>query len=206
MSDKQARVSRYAQAVFQIMVEKWQSSLNEVTAAVARDESLAGLLADAGKDGATKVAALEASLPAGVPAEVANFVKLLAQEGDFSLLPQISAALSQTRKRSQRSHQGRHCQRSGTERRGADVTASQVGAGARRRSCLHLQRRSCADGRVARACGRQVDRHFGGNSPCGFARIACVGRPLRVSTRDWQHLKFTRPCYISPLLEERGRG
>lgn len=96
MSDKQARVSRYAQAVFQIMVEKWQASLQEVTAAIARDESLAGLLADAGKDGADKVSALEAALPAGLPVEVSNFVKLLAQEGDFSLLPQISAALSQT--------------------------------------------------------------------------------------------------------------
>lgn len=96
MSDKQARVGRYAQAVFQIMVEKWQASLNEVSAAVARDASLASLLNDAGKDGATKVAALDAAMPAGLPAEVANFVKLLAQEGDFSLLPQVSAALSQT--------------------------------------------------------------------------------------------------------------
>jgi F-type H+-transporting ATPase subunit delta len=96
MSDKQARVSRYAQAVFQIMVEKWQASLNEVSAAVARDESLASLLSDAGKDGAAKVAALEAVLPAGLPVEVANFVKVLAQEGDFALLPQVSASLSQT--------------------------------------------------------------------------------------------------------------
>ncbi len=95
MSDKQARINRYAQAIFQIMVEKWQASLGEVNAAVAGNESLAALLADAGKDGATKVAALEAALPAGLPPEAANFIKLLVQEGDFALLPQISATLVQ---------------------------------------------------------------------------------------------------------------
>lgn len=67
MNEKQARVSRYAQAVFQIMVEKWQSSLNEVSAAVAGDGSLSALLNDAAADASTKIAALEQALPSGLP-------------------------------------------------------------------------------------------------------------------------------------------
>lgn len=96
MSDKQARIGRYAQAVFQIMVEKWQGELNGVAQAVARDPQLGALLNDAGKAAAEKVAALDAVLPDALPAEVKNFVRLLVQEGDFALLPQVSAALAQT--------------------------------------------------------------------------------------------------------------
>lgn len=96
MSDKQARVSRYAQAIFQMMVERWQNGLDSVTAAIAGNEQLAALLADSGKDTATKLAAVEKALPAGLPADVGNFVRLLVQEGDVALMPQVAAALAQT--------------------------------------------------------------------------------------------------------------
>ena len=112
MSDKQARVSRYAQAIFQMMVERWQNGLDSVTAAIAGNEQLAALLADSGKDTATKLAAVEKALPAGLPADVGNFVRLLVQEGDVAvvtagradgdhasddaLMPWVAAALAQT--------------------------------------------------------------------------------------------------------------
>lgn len=95
MSDKQARINRYAQAVFQILVEKWQNDLGQVAAAVARDEKVTALLNDAGAAAAVKLAALEQVLPASLPAEVSNFVKLLVQDGDFGLLAQVGSALSQ---------------------------------------------------------------------------------------------------------------
>lgn len=95
MSDKQARVSRYAQAIFQMMVERWQTGLDRAAVAVAGNEQLAALLADTGKDTAAKLAAVEKVLPADLPADVGNFVRLLVQEGDFALMPQVAAALSQ---------------------------------------------------------------------------------------------------------------
>jgi F-type H+-transporting ATPase subunit delta len=96
MSDKHARVGRYAQAVFQILIEQWQGELNSVMEAVARDPQLGALLNDPGRDAATKVAALDKALPPSLSKEAGNFVRLLAQEGDFALLPQVSAALVQT--------------------------------------------------------------------------------------------------------------
>lgn len=40
MSDTQARISRYTQAIHQIMLERWQSGLNQVVSAVAGDGAL----------------------------------------------------------------------------------------------------------------------------------------------------------------------
>lgn len=88
MSDKQARVSSYAQAIFQIMVERWQSALNQVADTLKSDAVVTA-------DAKNLVAAVERGLPKDLPVEVANFVKLLAQEGDLDLLPQVSAALTQ---------------------------------------------------------------------------------------------------------------
>lgn len=96
MSDTQARISRYTQAIYQIMVDRWQGDLNRVAAAVAVDGALAALLNDPNREATEKLAALEAVLPPNLPAEETNFVRLLVQEGDFALLPQVSAALAQT--------------------------------------------------------------------------------------------------------------
>ena len=96
MSDTQARISRYTQAILQIVIDRWQGDLNKVAAAVAGDGALAALFNDPNRAAAEKLAALEAVLPPNLPVEEANFVRLLVQEGDFVLLPQISAALAQT--------------------------------------------------------------------------------------------------------------
>jgi F-type H+-transporting ATPase subunit delta len=95
MSDTQARISRYTQAIFQIVIDRWQGDLNQVAAAVAGDNALAALLNDPNRAGDEKLKALEAALPDGMAAEEANFVRLLVQEGDFALLPQVAAALAQ---------------------------------------------------------------------------------------------------------------
>lgn len=96
MSDTQARAGRYAQAILQTMVERWQEALGQVQHTIAGDAALVGILNDMGKDSASKLAALEKALPAALPTEVKNFVRLLVQEGDFALLPQVSAALVQS--------------------------------------------------------------------------------------------------------------
>lgn len=96
MSDKQARAGRYAQAIFQIMVDKWQADLKAVAAAVAGDARVSAVVEDGASDSAARVKAVEGVLPATLPDEVRNFVKLLAQEGDYALLPQVMASLSQT--------------------------------------------------------------------------------------------------------------
>ncbi len=98
MSDTQARTSRYTQAIYRIFIDRWQGDLNKVAAAVAGDGALAALLNNPNREAAEKLAALDAVLPADLPAEAANFVRLLVQEGDFALLPQVSAAIAQTGK------------------------------------------------------------------------------------------------------------
>lgn len=96
MTDTQARVGHYAQAILQTMVERWQEALGQAQEAIAGDATLIGVLNDMAKDAASKLAAVEKALPSALPIEVKNFVQLLVQEGDFGLLPQISAALAQS--------------------------------------------------------------------------------------------------------------
>lgn len=98
MSDTQARTHRYTQAIYQIMIDRWQNHLNQVVSAVADDSALTALLADPSREVSDKLAALEGALPADLPLEEANLVRLLVQEGDFTLLPQVIVALAQTGK------------------------------------------------------------------------------------------------------------
>ncbi len=98
MSDTQARISRYTQAIYQIMIDRWQGDLNRVAAAVAGDDALAALLSDPNRDTVDKLKALDGALPADLSPEAANFVRILVQEGDLALLPQVTAAISQTGK------------------------------------------------------------------------------------------------------------
>lgn len=94
MSDKQARAQRYAQAVYQAMLERWQSALDQVQAVLSKDKNLYALVMDSSKDFGERAQALEAALPAGLPAEVTNLLKLLLQEGDLDMLPEVAGALS----------------------------------------------------------------------------------------------------------------
>lgn len=94
MSGKQAQAQRYAQAVLQAMLERWQTVLNELSDTFSRDKQTYALLMDAGKDFAEREKALASALPDGTPVELANLLKLLLQEEDLDLLPEISSALA----------------------------------------------------------------------------------------------------------------
>ena len=96
MSDKRATADRYAQAVLEAMVERWQSTLNSVAAAVAGDSKLAALLADPDKSADEKNKALAKVLPADTAPEISNLLKLLVQQGELTLIPEISEALARS--------------------------------------------------------------------------------------------------------------
>ena len=97
MSDKQAQqAERYAQAVYQAVLEQWQSALDQVQAVLSKDPDLFAVVMDGSKDFGERAAALEAALPKGLPSEVVNLVKLLLQEGDLGLLPDVALALNRT--------------------------------------------------------------------------------------------------------------
>jgi F-type H+-transporting ATPase subunit delta len=94
MSGKQAQAQRYAQAVLQAMLERWQAVLDELFETFSKDHETFALLMDASKDFAEREEALESALPDGTPFELVNLLKLLLQEGDLDLLSEISSALT----------------------------------------------------------------------------------------------------------------
>jgi F-type H+-transporting ATPase subunit delta len=94
MESKQAQAQRYAQAVYQAMLEQWQSALYQVEALLSKDQALSATLADGSKEFSERAKALEAALPKGVPNEIKNLLKLLLQDGSLNLLPDISIALT----------------------------------------------------------------------------------------------------------------
>jgi F-type H+-transporting ATPase subunit delta len=93
MSNKQEQAQRYAQAIYQAMLEQWQSALNEVQAVLNKDQALSAKVTDGSKDFNERVKALEAALPAGFSPEIKNLLKLLVQEGNLDLLSDIRLAL-----------------------------------------------------------------------------------------------------------------
>ena len=95
MSNKQAQAQRYAQAVYQAMLQRWQSALNEVKTVLSQDQALYALVMDGSKDFNERAQALEAALPKDLPAEVKNLVLLLLQENDLDLLDEVGTALTQ---------------------------------------------------------------------------------------------------------------
>ena len=95
MSDKSARANRYAQAVFQAMLERWQTALGQVSDVLSKNQPLAAALQDTSKSMADKAATLQADLPADTPVEISNLLKLLVQANDLELLPDIGMALAQ---------------------------------------------------------------------------------------------------------------
>ena len=94
MSDKSALAGRYAQAVMEAMIERWQSALGAVGAALVKDSALSALMADDGKSVAEKAKALQALLPSGTPVEVVNLLQLMIQDGNMDLLAGVSGALA----------------------------------------------------------------------------------------------------------------
>ena len=82
MSER-ATAERYAQAILEAIVEQWQTTLNAVAEALAQNPKLAA-----------NVESIEDAIPDDASQEARNFVKVLVQEGDISLLPRVIAALS----------------------------------------------------------------------------------------------------------------
>jgi len=94
MSDDRARAERYAQAVLQAMVERWQSALGTVADAIGSDPKLVALLDDDNLSVADKSQALTDLLPTGTSAEIQNLLSLLIQEGDIELISDVNRALT----------------------------------------------------------------------------------------------------------------
>ena len=81
MSER-AIAERYAQAILEAVVEQWQSTLTEIADALAQDPKL-------GAD----VDSVATAIPDDAAPELQNFVKVLVQEGDATLLPRVISAL-----------------------------------------------------------------------------------------------------------------
>jgi F-type H+-transporting ATPase subunit delta len=93
MNEKQAQAQRYAQAIYQAMLEQWQSALTQVQAILSQDQSLYATLTDGRKDFSERAKALEAALPKGFPAEIKNLLKLMLQDGNLDLLSDVGSSL-----------------------------------------------------------------------------------------------------------------
>lgn len=93
MDSKQAQAQRYAQAVYQAMLEQWQSALNQVQAVLSKDPALEATLNDGSKDFNERAKALDAALPKGLPTEIKNLLKLMLQDGSLGSLTDVSLAL-----------------------------------------------------------------------------------------------------------------
>lgn len=96
MSDKIARADRYAQAILQAMLERWQASLEQAGKAISADKELQGLLRDQGASAAQKRDAIAAILPVDAPEEISNLLLLMAQEDDLGLINDVSGILVET--------------------------------------------------------------------------------------------------------------
>ncbi len=93
MATNQAQAQRYAQAVFQAMLEQWQSALNQVQVAIGNDPALQATLMDSSRSFDERAGALESVLPKGLPVEIQNLLKVMLQEGNLDALSDVSAAL-----------------------------------------------------------------------------------------------------------------
>lgn len=93
MESKQAQAQRYAQAVYQAMLEQWQSALNQVQSVLSSDQALYATLMDGSKSFDERAKALAAALPKGLPAEVKNLLNVMLQDGSLDQLSDVSTAL-----------------------------------------------------------------------------------------------------------------
>lgn len=95
MSTKQERVDRYAKAVWEVLLERWTTALDEAAKAIGSDPKLATLLGDASKPTADRAAALAKALPKNTPVEVVNLLKAMLEQGDLSLIGDVAGRLVQ---------------------------------------------------------------------------------------------------------------
>lgn len=95
MSTNGARANQYAQAIMQVMVERWQTALTSVATALQADQQLYNTLSNGATPVDERVAALEQIIPADVPAELRNTLKLMVQDGSIGLVGELGDALAQ---------------------------------------------------------------------------------------------------------------
>lgn len=95
MNTNRARADQYAQAVMQAMIARWQEALVAVSAALHNNPEIANTLANQSVNVPDRIAALESILPADIPAELSNTLKLMVQEGALGLVDDLGDALAQ---------------------------------------------------------------------------------------------------------------
>lgn len=93
MSNRSAQAQRYAEAAFQALLERWQTTLDEFSAALQKDRKASALIADSTKEFAEREKALESVMPKEAPIELQNMLKLMLQEGDLDLVNEVAHAL-----------------------------------------------------------------------------------------------------------------
>ncbi|RME60265.1 MAG: ATP synthase F1 subunit delta [Caldilineae bacterium] len=93
MNEQRVKADRYARAILEAMVERWQETLSPVADALAQDAELLAAVNDPSRDLDERLAKLDGLLAKDAPAEIRNFLGLLAQEGDLELIPSVLAAL-----------------------------------------------------------------------------------------------------------------
>lgn len=96
MSDSTVQAGRYATAILEAMVDRWQSVLGQVLTSLEKDSSTLTALNDSAADMTQKSAILDKLLPADASDEVRNLLKLLADNNDMAMLPDVLAALSKS--------------------------------------------------------------------------------------------------------------
>ncbi|MEZ4682155.1 MAG: ATP synthase F1 subunit delta [Caldilineaceae bacterium] len=95
MNTNSARAGQYAQAIMDAMVDRWQEALSTVSAALQENPQTANMLADQSVSVAERVAALDSILPANVPFELSNTLKVMVQDGNLGLVDELGDALAQ---------------------------------------------------------------------------------------------------------------
>jgi F-type H+-transporting ATPase subunit delta len=93
MSEQRPKAHRYAQAILEAVLEQWQSTLNQVSQALAQNSEVRSTLESATQRTETKMKALQGILPESTTQEIQNFLKLLVQDGDLDLIPRVVAEL-----------------------------------------------------------------------------------------------------------------
>ena len=93
MSNKQERVNRYAQALWQAQLDRWEKAFGEASKAVA-EKKVAAVLADSAASAADKGAALEKALPKDFPGDILNLLKVMVDAGDLNVLDDVAGRVA----------------------------------------------------------------------------------------------------------------
>jgi F-type H+-transporting ATPase subunit delta len=94
--------NNYANAIYEVVLEDWLSSLKAVGEALNRDATLMTSLRDPNLELARKQNMVRGILPEGTPEEVFNFVSLLLSKNHIDLLGNVVAQLERLARRGAR--------------------------------------------------------------------------------------------------------